>query len=113
MSETKEKRATFTPGPWEVGNYNYIMSKTGEFSVAVTTDLPGQNEKEAQANARLIAAAPEMHAQCKLFERAIVELVKRAKNCAYAEQTVLDLEELGIDKEKLREILAQVAGGEG
>ena len=53
------------------------------------------------ANARLIAAAPELHAQCKLFERAIVELMVQGETGGY--------EEL----EKLRAILAKVDGGAG
>ena len=52
------------------------------------------------ANA-LIAAAPELYEQCKLFERAIVELMMQGETGGY--------EEL----EKLREILAKVDGGEG
>jgi len=94
--KTIEKRAGFTPGPWMVGNYNYI--KGAIFSVAVAIDLPGQDEKEKQANARLIAQAPAMYEQCKLFERALVELQMQG--------------ETGVDEQltQLREILAKVDG---
>ena len=57
--KTIEKRAGFTPGPWKVANYNYIRGTI--FSVAVAIDLPGQDEKEKQANARLIANSPAMY----------------------------------------------------
>ena len=96
--ETIEKGAGFTPGPWKVANYNYIRGTI--FSVAVAIDLPGQDEKEKQANARLIAAAPDLFEQCKLFERVITELLMQG--------------ETGVDYEleKLREILANVEEGE-
>ena len=105
MSDTKEKH---TPGPWVA----YLSQKDVNRHIACK-DGNSIAKEVHHANARLIAAAPEMYEQCKLFERSIVELVKRARNCAYAEQTVSDLEELGIDKEKLREVLAKVDGGEG
>ena len=103
-NETKEKRATFTPGPWTSedctpgGNKGLCFAVKSEHTIiAKTTD----GWKEAQANARLIAAAPELYEQCKLFERAIVELMMQGETGGY--------EEL----EKVREVLAQVDGGEG
>ena len=116
MSDTKEKHATHTPGPWQIDDCTPGESTGLRFEVGTKDSVIARTTdgwKEANANARLIAAAPEMYEQCKLFERSIVELVKRARNCAYAEQTVSDLEELGIDKDKLRGVLAKVEGGEG
>ena len=102
MNETKENRATFTQGPWKVGDYENeelpILDATGSY-VALADSEFSNNAKEANANARLIAAAPEMYAQCKLFERTIVELMMQGETGGY--------EEL----EKLREILAKVDGG--
>ena len=97
--KTIEKRAGFTPGPWKVGNYNYIRGTI--FSVAVAIDLPGQDEKEKQANARLISQAPAMYQQCKLFEKMLVELQMQG--------------ETGVDEEleDVRELLSSVEGGEG
>jgi hypothetical protein len=47
----------FTPGPWELrGLTVFEVGKTG-ISVAVAT----QHETNAKANARLIAAAPELY----------------------------------------------------
>tara|TARA_R110002096_G_scaffold189287_1_gene369721 strand:+ start:148 stop:465 length:318 start_codon:yes stop_codon:yes gene_type:complete len=103
-NETKEKRATFTPGPWTSedctpgGNKGLCFAVKSEHTIiAKTTD----GWREAKANARLIAAAPELYEQCKLFERAIVELMMQGETGGY--------EEL----EKVREVLAQVDGGEG
>ena len=108
--ETIEKLARllikdrFTPGPWASedctpgGNKGLCFAVKSEHTIiAKTTD----GWKEAQANARLIAAAPELYEQCKLFERAIVELMMQGETGGY--------EEL----EKLREILAKIDGGEG
>ena len=96
--KTINKGACFTPGPWKVGNYNYIRGTI--FSVAVAIDLPGQDEKEKQANARLISQAPAMYQQCKLFEKMLVELQMQG--------------ETGVDEElaHLREVLDKVDGGE-
>ena len=95
---TIEKRAGFTQGPWNVGNCNYIRGTI--FSVAVAIDLPGQDEKEKQANARLIANAPELYEQCKLFERMLVELQMQG--------------ETGVDEQltQVRELLTKVEGGD-
>jgi len=60
-----------------------------------------RQEKEARANARLIAAAPELLAQCKLFEKVLTHLINSGDSGA-------DLE-----RDKLREVLAKVEGGEG
>lgn len=60
-----------------------------------------RKEKEARANARLIAAAPELLEQCKLFEKVLTHLINSGDSGA-------DLE-----RDKLREVLAKVEGGEG
>ena len=108
MSVTKEKRATFTPGLW----YFTLPDETssggvyGENDKCVCDIIPKELQvaydceeiPTAHANARLIAAAPELYEQCKLFERAITELMMQGET---------GYEEL----EKLREVLAQVDGG--
>ena len=70
---------------------------TKDSIIARTTD----GWKEAHANARLIAAAPELLAQCKLFEKVLTHLINSGDSGA-------DLE-----RDKLREVLAKVEGGEG
>ena len=104
METTEEKRATFTPGPWEIqdagpGTIRGLQFRviTKDSIIARTTD----GWKEAHANARLIAAAPELLAQCKLFEKVLTHLINSGDSGA-------DLE-----RDKLREVLAKVEGGEG
>ena len=104
MEATKEKRATFTPGPWEIedagpGTIRGLRFRvvTDEKFIAKTSD----GLEEARANARLIAAAPAMYEMCKLFEECLTHLINSGDSGA-------DLE-----RDKLREVLAKVEGGEG
>jgi len=104
METTEEKRATFTPGPWEIqdagpGTIRGLRFRviTKDSIIARTTD----GWKEAHANARLIAAAPDLLEQCKLFEKVLTHLINSGDSGA-------DLE-----RDKLREVLAKVEGGEG
>ena len=53
---------THTPGPWAVTDYNgktIITARDGEDWCA-TIDSNGQSSEECEANAWLIAAAPEL-----------------------------------------------------
>ena len=98
MEATKEKRATFTPGPWKVSSHQTQIHSERYGLVAA---LQRFTEKSTtHANARLIAAAPAMYEQCKLFEKVLCELVVMGE---------ADIEE----RDKLREVLAKVEGGEG
>tara|TARA_R100001163_G_C5008522_1_gene155225 strand:+ start:580 stop:918 length:339 start_codon:yes stop_codon:yes gene_type:complete len=110
-NETKEKRATFTPGPWHAFEQTYAPSNRGLFEVdasgpsgnrqtVAVTPLKGDGN-EMWANARLIAAAPELHAQAKILERLLTELSMEG--------------ETGTDEalEEVRAVLAKVDGGEG
>jgi len=104
MEAIKEKHATHTPGPWQIedctpGESTGLRFKVGtkDSVIARTTD----GWKEARANARLIAAAPELLEQCKLFEKVLTHLINSGDSGA-------DLE-----RDKLREVLAKVEGGEG
>ena len=104
METTEEKRATFTPGPWEIqdagpGTIRGLRFRviTDEKVIAKTSD----GLEEARANARLIAAAPDLLEQCKLFEKVLTHLINSGDSGA-------DLE-----RDKLREVLAKVEGGEG
>lgn len=62
--------------------------------------------KEDHANAQLIAAAPELLEQCKLFEKLLTYYYTIDKNTAIS-ATAHE------NRDKLREILAKVEGGEG
>jgi len=101
METTKEKHATHTPGPWQIedctpGESTGLRFKVGtkDSVIARTTD----GWKEARANARLIAAAPEMYEV--LSE--LLDTLEMSKGYGFDEEY-----------EKLREVLAKVEGGEG
>ena len=114
MEATKEKHATHTPGPWVISSvlkhgarcYRTIRQE-GKFKLAEVFAFnecaTGTEEGKAEdaANARLIAAAPELLAQCKEFEKCLTYLINSGDSGA-------DLE-----RDKLREVLAKVEGGEG
>jgi len=96
MEATKEKRA-FTPGPWvAIGKAVYEATRYREI-LWVGDNTWSASDEEKSANARLIAAAPELLEQCKLFEKVLNELVVMGE---------ADIEE----RDKLREILAKVEG---
>lgn len=48
-----------SPGPWTVDG-NYILSKCGDYHLAFLTNADDDQKEEWQANARLMAAAPEL-----------------------------------------------------
>ena len=66
MSEDK-----FTPGPWSAPDKGKlrgaVVAKDGE--MVCDPSGAGRHEDEAEANARLIAAAPEMHKLLLRIER--------------------------------------------
>jgi len=97
MNDTKEKHATFTPGPWVVK-----YDKKGLPFIGVASDpwvYPGTVATvEQEKDARLIAAAPEMYEMLKELEGG---LLARAR---YKGSKTIDI---------IREVLAKVEGGEG
>jgi hypothetical protein len=95
MEATKEKHATFTPGPWH--DRGTKISIFQPFATAYQVVATVEDEKDA----RLIAAAPDLLAQCKEFEKCLTHLINSGDSGA-------DLE-----RDKLREVLAKVEGGEG
>ena len=110
MNDTKEKHATHTPGPWHYTLADETSSGGvygGEKCVCdiIPKELQVAYECEeveiANANARLIAAAPELLEQCRKFEKVL-------RACIMAGDSGADLE-----LDKLREVLAKVDGGEG
>jgi hypothetical protein len=104
METIKEKRATFTPGPWQIEDCTPGESTGLRFEVGTKDSVIARTTdgwKEAHANARLIAAAPELLEQCKEFEKCLTFLINSGDSGA-------DLE-----RDKLREVLAKVEGGEG
>jgi hypothetical protein len=106
MNDTKEKHATHTPGPWHAFQQTYNPSNKGLFEVDANhpsgnrqtiafTPLNGDGH-EMWANARLIAAAPEMY-------EALQNLVADWERCIGAIP----------DDHEAREVLAKVDGREG
>jgi hypothetical protein len=109
MEATKEKHATHTPGPWGIqdagpGTIRGLRFRviTDEKVIAKTSD----GLEEARANARLIAAAPELLEQCKLFEKVLTYYYGTDRNTAISAIA-------NENRDKLREVLAKVEGGEG
>ena len=113
METTKEKHATHTPGPWyawfceENETGGGIFQDTNAESQRMICRMAKEkrvihkdkrksddfvHSAEDEANARLIAAAPEMYG-------VLSELLNPANNLP--------------SKHKLREVLAKVDGGEG
>jgi hypothetical protein len=122
MNLTKEKRATFTPGPWEVYSceegerHGQVFAPDGISDGKTVCDLPKSkliqpedkrknhyfvHSAEDEANARLIAAAPEMYEMCKLLEECMENIDGR------------DGWDASYELAKIREVLAKVEGGEG
>lgn len=60
-----------TPGPWRVTNSVLVMDKTNRVVADCNIDFSGKTPLktglENAANARMIAAAPELLAACKQF----------------------------------------------
>lgn len=108
MITTKEKHATFTPGPWvAMGKAVYTESDNPTREILWgghnTRSASGEEKK---ANARLIAAAPELLEQCREFEKCLTFYHGTNENTAIS---ALAKE----NRDKLREVLAKVDGGEG
>ena len=110
METIKEKPATHTPGPWDYtladetssgGVYGNEKCVCDIIPKELQVAYDCEEVEIANANARLIAAAPELLEQCKLFEKCLTYLINSGDSGA-------DLE-----RDKLREVLAKVDGGEG
>ena len=92
MNLTKEKHATFTPGPWV--NRGAKISTWKPFARSYNVIATVEQEKDA----RLIAAAPEMYEV--LSE--LLDTLEMSKGYGFDEEY-----------EKAREVLAKIEGGEG
>lgn len=60
----------FTPGPWDVLHFALVVSRERAIRIA---DVNGSDAQERAANARLIAAAPDLLAACKKALGAILK----------------------------------------
>lgn len=57
--EEETEATKWTPGPWHVSDSNEVLD---EQSLLVAAEIMGERAEIYQANAHLIAAAPELHA---------------------------------------------------
>ena len=91
-----EKQVTFTPGPWENASVGIGLSATQVVWFGENTNKGIQviGTGKDKANARLIAAAPELFEQCKLFEKLLSTLIMEGHSGADLErdnlQAILD-----------------------
>jgi len=53
----------YTPGPWAQDKYGDVVTRSGAMLVAEGVALGGRSTEETRANARLIAAAPDLLAE--------------------------------------------------
>ena len=89
-----EKQETHTPGPWElVQERDYLNLQEKDTNLVIAQFMGASNE-----DARLIAAAPELLEQCKLFEKLL-------RACVMAGDSGADLE-----RDNLQAILDKVEG---
>ena len=93
-----EKQETFTPGPWVVKHDEKGLPFIGVKSDPWTYNGTIASVDTSEKDARLIAAAPELLEQCKLFEQLLSTLIMEGHSGA-------DLE-----RDNLRAILAKVEG---
>ena len=91
-----EKQVTHTPGPWENASVGIGLSATQVVWFGENTNKGIQviGTGKDKANARLIAAAPELLEQCKLFEKLLSTLIMEGHSGADLErdnlQAILD-----------------------
>ena len=89
-----EKQETFTPGPWElVQERDYLNLQEKDTNLVIAQFMGASDE-----DARLIASAPELLMQCKLFEKLLTVMIMEGHSGA-------DLE-----RDNLRAILDRVEG---
>ena len=104
-TETEEKTA-HTPGPWSIDTCgDPIIINGPEDGRAIVAWVPSAQDNpdedwspEELANARLIAAAPEMYELCKLFEKCMERIDGAEYDASY-------------ELAKVRAVLAKVEGG--
>jgi hypothetical protein len=83
-----EKQETHTPGPWENASVGIGSSATQVVWLGENTDKRIQviGTGKDQANARLIARAPELLEQCKLFEKLLTVMIMEGDSGADLER---------------------------
>ena len=98
METIKEKHATHTPGPWDYtladetssgGVYGNEKCVCDIIPKELQVAYDCEEVEIANANARLIAAAPELLEQCKLFEKCLTYLINSGDSGADLERDKL------------------------
>ncbi len=84
------EKETHTPGPWElVQERDYLNLQEKDTNLVIAQFIGSSDE-----DARLIAAAPELLEQCKLFEKLLSTLIMEGHSGADLErdnlQAILD-----------------------
>lgn len=64
-------KSKHTPGPWGIDDYNRVVAEDGNPIVVNGLAIPLVNTPESKANARLIAAAPELLEALMLADAAL------------------------------------------
>ena len=113
--KAKEKHATHTPGPWHYsevirGRDQYYRQIRADFKIAEVhachSGVAGTKEGRAEdeANARLIAAAPEMY---EVLQEILAPCPVKGYLGKYDRRRTYNA------RKKAREVLAKIEGGEG
>ena len=79
--------AAHTPGPWsynrdEGGEHGHVVS-TGEYNICELPDAGDGASPDTEANARLIAAAPDLFEAAERALQALQENYDRYDNCQW------------------------------
>jgi hypothetical protein len=102
--------AKFTPAPWHIGaNEAYVFPDGHGLTVSHVASTIGSDRsiEEQKANARLIAAAPDLHALVRQFERTVEYLITKDRHKDDEEGARLKTFTLNL----IRDVLAKVEGG--
>jgi hypothetical protein len=91
MGETTAKAVGHTPGPWVVHDTDRVWVQTTDADANVICDIIGRVwdksvggsviKAEDFANARLIAASPDLLASCKELRDALAGAIRVVLNC--------------------------------
>ena len=81
-----EKQETHTPGPWVVKHDEKGLPFIGVESDPLTYNGTIASVDTSEKDARLIASAPEMLEQCKLFEKLLTVMIMEGDSGADLER---------------------------
>ena len=81
-----EKQVTHTPGPWVVKHDEKGLPFIGVESDPLTYNGTIASVDTSEKDARLIASAPEMLEQCKLFEKLLTVMIMEGDSGADLER---------------------------